>query len=211
MAVTILSAIAAFFTGNDGLVRGVMVGVIVAMIAVLAFLWWRHGAALDNLSDAKTSLAVAEAANAVTAETLTRIASDVKNVAEQTSTLHQGVSALTDATQRGISGVRKEISNAKAVNLADPLPGAVAESLCVQYHKANSRNALRGKSLPDSLFLLPADAFAQRCRTAWARVKWGDVVEWSFSLMEHDGELQLKLDSGAAYYGPTISTTGAAR
>jgi hypothetical protein len=171
-------------------------------LAVLGALFLSGFLGVKEWVNREVRLHVAEKANEVTNDTLTRIEENMKQVTEETNKLHQGVSDLAVATQRGLSSVRREVANAKTINLGDPLPGAIAESLCVQYHKANSRNTLHREGIPDTVLQLQPDAFAERCRAAWARVTWGDVVEWLFPLMEHDGGLQRQLDAGRAYYAP---------
>ena len=177
---------------------------VAAVIAAMLLIAARTG--ISRWIDREVRLQTAEKANETTNAALARIGEDLERVTEKTDELHRGVSDLAAATKSGLSSVRREIANAKTVTLADPLPGAVAESLCVQYHKANSRNALHGKALPGAVFQLPADAFAKRCGAAWGKVTWGDVIEWVFPLMEHDGSLQRQLDAGAAYYAPQGAT-----
>ena len=172
--------------------------VVLAVIGTLLFAAWQG---VQAWVASEVRLQVAEKANEVTNATLDRIAGDVRKAAEGTARLNQDVSELSDVTRRGLSGVRREMANAKTITLSDPLPGAVAESLCVQYHKANSGNALHGKTLSGAVLRLPADTFAKRCGSAWARVTWGAVIEWIFPLMEHDGGLQLQLEAGRRYYG----------
>ena len=178
----------------------------VALVSIAALLWAGH-LGLKEWVNREVQLHVAEKANEVTNNTLNRIDGDIKKIAEGTNALRQGVSSLADTTQRGLSGVRREIANAKTINLGDSLPGNIAGSLCVQYHKANNRNALHREGIPDTILQLPPDAFTERCRTAWEKVTWGDIVEWLFPLMEHNGGLQLQLESGRTYYAPKDGAT----
>ena len=172
---------------------------ILAIIAALAAAGWFG---LHAWIDREVDLRLTTKANEVTNATLDRLTNDLAHIKQGTEKLNQDMGSLAQDTKSSLQRVRKELANAKTVTLADPLPDAVAASLCMQYHKANSGNALHGKALPDSILRLPADAFAAKCGDAWRKVSWGDVVEWLVPLMEYGGQLQRLLDAGRTYYSP---------
>ena len=170
-----------------------------ALVTALAAAGWFG---LHAWIDREVNLRLTANAAEVTNATLDRLTDDLAHIRQGTERLNQDMGGLAQDTKSTLSRMRKELANAKTANLADPLPDAVAASICVQFHKANSGNALHGKALPDSLLRLPEDAFATRCRNAWRKVTWGSVVEWLVPLMEYGGKLQRMLDAGRDYYSP---------